>query len=387
MSLLGACKKIYRTGASGTAKVGKYDIAFELYTQSDIDANVDAIKKGTATKCTFGDADESKVVLVAGDVITIPSEFNLTPVSPKKSLVIMCNSLIIDGTVSMTAKGPNVEPHDWLILGKSDKYGSDANIIIPAYAGNQTAGYTAAVSMYGQKGTDGTNRNCGAGGMGGTNSSEGNTTYFYQNGSGSAFAGGAGSGGTYQRGSASSSLGAAVNTVYPMRGGTYGSNNGYSVYYVHGGTGNPSGSSFYHKTWSGGGSDYGENYQTNGVGGRIVIYCNTFENNGTISSNGTNQRTPGPKPWGDGYLSNGGASGGGAVDVFYNTFGENLDEGTITATGGKTGSFQSGGNGSVTLLQWTIEKVVREERKMFTEENWTYLFNNYVDRLKDDTAL
>ena len=45
-----------------------------------------------------------------------------------------------------------------------------------------------------------------------------------------------------------------------------------------GGVGNPPGISFP--------GDSGSHYQNSGVGGRVIIYCNTFENNGTISANG-----------------------------------------------------------------------------------------------------
>ena len=107
-SLFRAVKKIIKSGSSGTESVGNYDISFELYDQDDINNNVAAIARGEATGCTFGDSNQSKVVLVAGDTLTIPAGYTLKPANPKKSLVICCNTLINNGTISMTAKGPNV---------------------------------------------------------------------------------------------------------------------------------------------------------------------------------------------------------------------------------------------------------------------------------------
>lgn len=385
-SLFRACKKIYRAEASGTESVGDYDIGFELYTQQSINDNVEAIARGEASGCTFGDSDESKVVLIASPNITIPADFTLTPAHPKKSLVIICNNFVNNGTISMTGKGPNVEPHDWFILGKADNYGELNNIVIPAYANNAVPATSHSLSkkggVAGTKGNDGTNRNCGSGGTGaqfGLFSLSGKNG---ASGSGYAFGGGAGSGAVgYKQNSGN---GINVDTTYPMRGSNA---KHYSCYdsVFSGGVGNPPGTPNYtNKSGISAPTDVG-------VGGRIIIYCNEFKNNGTILANGVSNT------WrvttSNTNVGNGGASGAGAIDIFYYTL---ITEGTITANGGSQISYSpsgtlvkggAGGNGSITLLNWNIETILKPERKMFTENNWEYLFTQYVNNLYDREAL
>ena len=379
-SLFTACKNIIRTGTSGTESVDGYDIDFEYYTQADIDANVEAIAQGIATKCTFGDSDQSKVVLVAGDTLTIPAGFNLIPQYPKKSLVILCNKFINNGTISMTAKGPNIAPHPYLLLRESDNYGG-ADIIIPAYANNRATSTNAPCN-----GVDGTDRNCGSGGSGCCYRYNTYGTYTFKTGSGSAFAGGAGTGGIASSvGSWYPEATSEVDTTYPMRGArgyAYGVNSeANNVGY--GGVGNPYGAS-YHS--NGSAVSYTQN---TGVGGRVIIFCSTFTNNGSIYSNGvtainSSVSTSSVKD----AKSSGGSSGAGAIDVFYNVL---AVQGIITANGGAAvsavGSISAsgkGGNGSITLLGWDITKVYREEEKVFTRENMVYLLNEFTKRLQEN---
>ena len=378
-SLFKACKNIYRSGSSGTELVGDHEISFELYNQKSIYDNVEAIRRGEATGCTFGDSDQSKVVLVVGDVITIPSSFNLTPANPKKSMVIMCNTLINDGTISMTGKGPNILPHEWYILGKLDNYGESYDITIPAYANNglPRKSYTHTVTFNGNNGNNGTNRQCGSGGQGSSYpNGSGITLYLGTSGSGSAFAGGGGGCGLDHY---STSNVHDCDTTYPMRGGS--SIGG--TWGADGGVGNPVGGR------SSGNLTYRDNViaQNFGVGGRLIIYCSEFINNGTISANGVNTL----RTWttGEPRCANyGGASGGGAVDLFYYAL---TTEGTITANGGNNFTYNStpgkGGNGCVTLLNWDINKVVKPEWKKFSRDGWTYLFNQYVEKLNESEAL
>ena len=383
-SLFKACKEIYRSGTSGTENVGGYDIGFELYKQSDIDANVAAIDRGEASGCTFGDSDQSKVVLVMDNTITIPSGFNLTPVSPKKSLIICCNTFINNGTVSMYAKGPNVEPHDWFILGKSDNYGENNDIIIPAYANNAVPATSRSRSnkggVAGIDGVNGTDRNCGSGGTGaqfGLFSLSGKTG---ASGSGYAFGGGAGSGGIGYKDN--SGNGINVDTTYPMRGSKATHFSCYDSVFS-GGVGNPSGAPNYTNV-----TKYTAPTDV-GVGGRIIIYCVSFENNGTISANGVSNTWTCNKSTAN--IGNGGASGAGAIDIFY-TDDTTLVEGTVTATGGSQISYSTssvftkggiGGNGSITLLQWDIQKVVRPEKKYMSRANMIYFLQELVNKINE----
>ena len=372
-SLFAASRIIAKLGESRSLPVGDYDIDFEFYTQAYIYANFAAIAAGTATKCTFGDSDQSKVVIVAGDNITIPSGFNLTPVNPKKSLVICCDKFINNGTISMTAKGPNCLPHDWFILGKDEYDGSD--IIIPAYANNRVPAKqgTSLNLRIAPNGNNGTNRNCGSGGLG--------TKYEYMrivnctigaSGSGSAFAGGAGSGGCCL-----SDRGPDVNTTYPMRGGDGGNGNIDGV--RQGGVGNPKGQcKEYAKTTT-------KVSQNSGVGGRVIIYCVDFENNGNISANGVSSKCVTLSGYA-GCYSGGGASGGGCVDIFYTNL---IKEGTNTANGGSgysqkgqdtTGHTGNGGNGCVTLLNWDVQKVILPTVKYMSRANMLYFLQGLVNK-------
>ena len=369
-SLFKASKQIFRFGASGIEAVGEVNIGFELYTQSDIDANVEAIASGMASGCTFGDSDQSKVVLVAGAEINVPSGFKLTPANPKKSLVILCNKLINNGEISMTGKGPNVDPHDYLLLSKFDYYGSENAILVPAYANNAVA-RAKRTGGNGANGNNGTNRNCGSGGQGSTQS--GGADYALgASGSGSAFAGGAGSGGVSKSGSS-----VDVNTTYPMRGG----NSGGGHYSAGGGVGNPVGAN------GGSGTGGSHNISNNsGVGGRLIIFCSEFINNGTVSANGVaTKQTADMSKYPNTDQSWGGASGAGAIDLFYYTL---TTEGTLNANGGANFTRNTtpgkGGNGSITLLNWDIEKVVKPQKKYMSRDNMIYFLQGLVNRINGD---
>ena len=78
-SLFQACKSAVRNKEGGTFNIGGYDIDIEMYSQQDIENDI------TFGNVAFGDGDESKIVLVAGDTITIPIGYTLTPDKPKKS--------------------------------------------------------------------------------------------------------------------------------------------------------------------------------------------------------------------------------------------------------------------------------------------------------------
>ena len=377
-SLFTACKNVKRNGASGIQDIGGYSVGIELYTQADIDANVTAIQMGEATACTFGDSDESKVVLIADETITIPSGFNLTPAHPKKSLVIMCNTFVNNGTVSMTAKGPNVLPHDWYMIGTEN--GINKKITIPAYANNQVPTFPSKSNRggRGQNGNNGTNRNCGSGGTGSTGS-EASASVVVESpasGSGYAFGGGAGSGGY---GSFSTTTPTSpVGTVYPMRGSDANPNGACAS----GGVGNPSGINQGNGQWTG----KPTTPQNVGVGGRVIIFCNNFTNNGSITANGVSSIKVSAND--DSTSGYGGASGGGAVDIFYN---ELTEEGTVTANGG-TGYGMSGfenysgngGNGSITLLEWKLGPIIKPELKYFSRDNMVYLLKQFVARLQSE---
>ena len=377
-SLYGACNKVALDGVSSIQSIGGYDTFIELYTQDDIDNNYNDIVNGNydssnnlITKCNFGSSDQSRIVLIAGDDITIPSGYTLIPPYAKKSLVILCGKLVNNGIISMTGRGPNILPHEYYILGETD--GFDENIIIPAYANNGVSwSYSGAYNgNNGSDGNNGVNRQCGSGGgpsnIGGYNGSSTGPSVKEtgKTGSGYAFGGGAGCGGT-NGGIFSSTPDFSVNSTYPMRGSNASRNASYPDG-GPGGVGNPPGNNLY------GGANTSNvelEYtaaQNTGVGGRIIIFCTKFENNGTILANGINSSSAFRKK-GDNrvHVNSGGASGGGAVDLFYKTL---VTQGTITANGGQgvngltcgantVRRSGNGGNGSVTLTQYSMADFV-----------------------------
>lgn len=354
-SLFQACKAAVRNKQGGTFSIGGYDIDIELYHQQDINNDV------TYGDVAFGDNDESKIVLVADDTITIPSGYTLTPDKPKKSLVIYCNTLINNGTISMYKKAPNVLPHDYYII-QGSIINSNRDIVIPAYADNGVPSQKLSQGIC-VNGNNGTNRQCGSGGTGAVKwwMSTAGTNTVGSTGSGYAFGGGAGSGCIIN---GPNNVGNNVDSVYPMRGSDWGGDT-TKMGNGQGGCGNPTGAS----------SDSSQLFT--GCGGRIIIFCASFKNSGNLTVNGTSSNNSSYP---------GGASGAGAIDVFYTTM---VTQGTMTATGGTGATFNSGksgngGNGSITLTQWNFNKVIKDERKIFTKDNWVYLFTEYTARLRED---
>lgn len=88
---------------------------------------------------------------------------------------------------------------------------------------------------------------------------------------------------------------------------------------------------------SGGTGNPGGNLRSNnGTGGLCIIFANKVINNGNIQSNGVTGGTGWP---------NGGASGGGSINIFYK---DSISKGTITATGGTSSGGGHGGAGTLT---------------------------------------
>jgi hypothetical protein len=93
---------------------------------------------------------------------------------------------------------------------------------------------------------------------------------------------------------------------------------------------------------SGGNASY---FATNssGTGGLLIVYVKgNLILNGSIQANGVNSLAPTSD------YTNGGASGGGSVNVYYT--GTKSGSGTITANGG-SGSWRRAGNGTARSLQ------------------------------------
>ena len=326
-SLYNVCSEIQ---SSGLYTIGEDDIYIEtLYNANKISIRDDTI---------YGDDIQDNIVLIKAPKITVYNDVILTA-NPKKSLVLFCDTLTNYGEISMTGKGPDTLPHDYHLVYNSDDIGLET-IIIPAYANNQV-GPIDGVYVNGLNGNNGENRQCGSGGTGSINSNNGGGyKHAGASGSGYAFGGGAGSGGETGTGSGAIHN---VDTVYPMHGG-----NGYiySYYGATEGVGNPAGEN----SPLGGYWNYnGGNYvvpQNIGVGGRIIIFCKEFINEGKISADGIDACVCRIYA-----AASGGASGGGAIDIFTEKY---IDNGVLSVNGGKGSEIcgpvsGNGGNGSITV--------------------------------------
>ena len=326
-SLYNVCSEIQ---SSGLYTIGEDDIYIEtVYNANEISIRDDTI---------YGDDIQDNIVLIKSPKITVYNDVIMTA-NPKKSLVLFCDTLTNYGEISMTGKGPDTLPHDYHLVYNSDDIGLET-IIIPAYANNQV-GPIDGVYVNGLNGNNGENRQCGSGGTGSINSNNGGGyKHAGASGSGYAFGGGAGSGGETGTGSGAIHN---VDTVYPMHGG-----NGYvyNYYGATGGVGNPAGKNpGLGGYWNYAGGCYIKE-QNIGVGGRIIIFCKTFINEGKISADGINAI--------DSRIYtgvSGGASGGGAIDIFTEKY---TDNGILSANGGKGypiwgNPSGNGGNGSITV--------------------------------------
>jgi len=275
MSLYKACNEILENRVS-TYTIGNNDISIETF-ESLSDYNTNAVS-----------TNQENIVLIKSDSITIDAGQTLTPISPKKSLVLFCDTLTNNGVISMTGKGPNVLPHDYVIISQDNIFD---DVIIPAYANNRLESLMiSGLTRSGNPGNNGTNRQCGSGGQGATTANNYSNLYKYlgATGSGYAFGGGAGAGGKSGTYNAVLELNASVDLTYPMRGAP---GFAYSYYGASGGVGNPSGTGRYDESYQYSGYPGNSQDQNVGVGGRIIIFCNNFINNGTITANGVDAYT------------------------------------------------------------------------------------------------
>jgi len=346
-SLFLACDEIQDSG-SYTYTIGNNDITIETF-------NNDEIQNLLNNNLPIGSTSQENIVLIKDTEITINAGQILAPTDSKKSLVLFCDILTNNGTISMTGKGPNVLPHEYVII-QNDSIFDD--VIIPAYAGNriERRALTAMPYAYdGIMGNNGTNRQCGSGGQGVATS--GNSSNLNKrlgaSGSGYAFGGGAGAGGKSGADNTTFESNADVDPIYPMRGSPGFS---YSWYTASGGVGNPSGAHAPANTYTQYSGHNGiPQTQNTGVGGRVIIFCNTFINNGNIQVNGVNAYSA-DMYW----AASGGSSGGGAIDIFY---ADSCQQGIIAANGGASGDITGdtsygitglggkGGDGSITISQ------------------------------------
>lgn len=256
--------------------------------------------------------------VVNGD-LTIDSGITFIPSVRKLfTVVLVTGNLILNGSISMTARGANhngtgsdrdiIESRSIRIINGT--YSGIINPQIPSTGGGGGARVTTGPTA-GNSGTNGTNGGSGGGGSG---ANVGGTSG--RGGTGTAFSGGSGGGGE-QYWPAGIGQDAEENGG---KGGIGGGNTGGG-----GGAGNPGGSSNINPGGIG----------SSGTGGvLIVIIMGTLSGSGSIVANGSN---------GGNAAYAGGGSGGGSVTIL-----RKYDISTITPTAnggaGGTGT-RTGGNG------------------------------------------
>ncbi len=309
-----------------------------LANDEEILAEIYVIKEDTnyTTTPTLCDnvVDTKMCIYKYNGNLTVDASVTLTPQVRKKGfLVYVEKKLINNGNISMTARGASAAGQNVLLYKNSD----NTYEYIPAVgSGGGTAvalSNADSISIAGKSGVDGSNRSTGGGGSGGVFNNVSGYSGSGPGGAGTSYSGGAGGGATTSRGvtyygNAGSNTGGAGGAG---KSNTYSNTGGYAA---GGGAGNPGGAGVGSSccTHSPGGT---------GTGGLLMIYTGTFENNGTISSNGSQG--------GYGTGASGGSSGGGSINVFANTI---SSYGNIVASGGITQTYGApGGQGTINVGQ------------------------------------
>ncbi len=296
----------------------------EIYTVHTYIENGDTI---FTTNKTYGNANDvgtvntnaknMVIVKVNGD-LTINNGVTLTSYGtnyggPKGMLLYVTGNLENKGTITMTARGAKAEGQNVYLWKNNDLTQAEEYEFVPKVGAS--GGVAVTVSTWrtyknGTTGTAGTARRTGGGGAGGVSRDDNPDTSLLsgRGGNGTSYSGGSG-GGAARNGSkggqGSDIGGAGGNASMPSN---YGSGSG-------GGAGNPGGINSVGR--------YRANPGSAGTGGLLILYGNTIENKGTISSNGMKG--------GAGEAAGGGSSGGGSINIFYN---DTITKGTISAMGG-----------------------------------------------------
>jgi hypothetical protein len=331
----------------------------------------------------FGDASDGDAVISSdtnltstqdGDMVvrqyrslTINTGKTLSVSNRCKGLLIYVQgNLTISGTISMTAKGANVNPTTagvsssgirWPMFksGETDflfaaDYSGCGAAVIAAVANHQNIDANGKIYVIERAGNSGgTNE----GGTGATGASGGNKTggggsgagggiRGGDGGAGTCFSGGSGGGAQYSDRSYESSCTGEANGGAGGDGYLYGVFDG-GVYSAGAGAGNPGGT-------ADNAAGQGEGYDgEDGTGGVVIILVGgdvTIESTGVIEADGKNG---GYESY---YGGGGGASGGGATILLY--AGTLTNDGIVRAnggTGGQNGSHGSvGGNGGAGLV-------------------------------------
>ena len=283
------------------------------------------VKQGNQTVSAFNNSDwftatsdTAAAFVVVNGSLTINAGQLFTPSARKLFTVLyVAGDLIVNGMISMTARGAN---HSATAAGNlllaTGTFSGVTSPQVPAAGGAGAANtpVTAGTgTTIGTSGADGTGGGTGGGGGGGSCDS---SPYTRSAGSaGTSFTGGSGGGATIDQ-----NYNPANNASSNGGAGGSASTNGYPG---GGGAGNPGGA----------GLNSGGNAGASGTGGVLVVFCTgTLSGSGAIKADGSAGGSAAGNSTAD---SAGGGSGGGSVTVFYGTDSSSI---APTAAGGAGGT-------------------------------------------------
>ena len=278
------------------------------------------------------DQDQEAAFVVVDGNLTVPTGVTLTP--PVRKLftcIYVTGDLIVNGTISMTARGANHGSTGSNIA--AFELPINATLTIPAVGG--AAGLATTSTQEDGPGRPGTNGTDGRSGGGGSGALYYHTAQDLPNGTpGTCFTGGTGGSGPGNNNTTS--------YAYGVRPGS-----------PNGGAGGPNFYGASGQTGTGAGNPSG------GTGGTLIVICKgTISGSGSIVSAGS--------PGYPGSVGSGGGTGGGSVTVVCAR-----NEGpTPTAPGGAGGTSQNrvggkGGDGSVRLIEYVHPTVKREHPRLY----------------------
>jgi hypothetical protein len=322
--------------------LGNYDYTFFTSSQT--------LSSFTASNWFTNNADTNAALIwVRGD-LTINSGVTFTPSVRKLfTCVYVTGNLVLNGTMSMTARGAN---HSG--TGNSAGYVAPATIVLAngTLSGTTNPNIPSTDGSYkiltGQSaGQSGNNAAAGGTGGGGTGSHGGGGNNS-GGAAGTAFSGGPGGGGAYGGGPPPSGGTTGLDSFFAgqangARGGNSGDSN--STVTAGGGAGNPGGLAWNSTNYSSDASNSSAQNGQDGTGGTlIVIVEGTISGSGAFTSQGSNGgyaqwiSYSGPyQP--NNWVEGGGGSGGGSINLLTRAY---SFSGSFSVNGGAGGSANSG---------------------------------------------
>lgn len=356
---------------------------------------------------TFGDgndiANSSRnaqhmiVVKVRGD-LTINSGVTVTTTNstyggPKGFFLFSSGKLTNNGTITMTARGARAAGQPVYLY--KDPTNGYTGFTVPATGGsggaartytNKSINTSSDYYLVGDPGKAGSNRGTGGGGSGGLETRRHDYSSFTAtSGAGSAgtsYSGGTGGGGINMNYNGTRAAGGgAANGGAGGNGWSARGSSSWAARSGGGGAGNPGGTGYYTKSGSTTCSADSNYSAPSGTGGLLIIFSISFDNKGTITSQGVR---------GGNASSGGGGSGGGSINILSTNF---ITKGSPNAGGGAAGiggasnrNGGTGGAGTVTFstlvlepeyLHPTLKSLIvngKDVTLSFTSDNRSYSF-------------